>query len=244
MSGLIFSLFTPVFMCFILTIVTVLGLFYFEFRLQSMKQEMYGVLSNEMRQIHSLIKNHYLTSSLLNTGPKEGHMNSLIEVSDVDEDEDETVSDEDESVSIGDDETVETVETVDDDKSVETVEENIKVLKMPNTDMELTELDDFESFGKVEERDVKDAEAKEVEVDKVELDNKFLVQEMDDNEFFPSLMAFSKELKKEKSEKPEYKKMSINKLREIAQEKGVQNVAHVKKPELIKILELDIDAVK
>jgi lipopolysaccharide export LptBFGC system permease protein LptF len=162
--------------------------------------------------------------------------NDLIDVSDNDE-EDEDEEEEDEEEEDGDDDENEDDDEEDEDEEDEDEEndnDNDDVLDVINLSLENENLDNDE---------IEDLGSNELKLTKtIHLENPLVEQEiMNLNDKHEELLGddltFLKNISEEDDSKTDYKKMSVNKLRDIVVTKGLsQDSSRLKKNELLKLL--------
>jgi len=232
-----------------LLLVGIVGLFFTQ-RLQEQNHKinsMVGLVSTMAEEVNylrgRLIQIGGMTASTVDSGVQnyslfESDPNKLIEVSDGEEDEDEddegensSESDDNDSESDSDDDDSETNGDVDADNSANIKVINIHESSLPETFASETfaeELNDIESDSESDDSKSESSES----INLVEIDSSNDLETLnislgnsDDKHINVDLSI------------TDYKKLSLNKLRSLVQEKGLSDdVNKLKKPELIKLL--------
>jgi hypothetical protein len=211
---------------------------------------MIGLISTMAEEVHffrsklnNLQKNNIndlnTTDKIIQISNSEGK-NDLIDVSDNDDEEEEEDEEEDEEEEEEDeDDDEEDDDEEDDDEEDDDEEQEIdnNQLDVINLSLENENLDndEIEDLGLIENDDFKFT--KTIHLDKPLLEQELMNLNDKNEEFIEEDLSFLKNISEDDDSKTDYKKMSVNKLRDIVVNKGlIHDASRLKKNEILKLL--------
>lgn len=271
------EIFNPTFIIFlgILLLVVALLVVYFESKMREQNHKIASMLSlvsslaeelngvkfglNHLSMTGGTIYTDFSQTKHLGQTDSKNVVNSLIAVSDDDEDEDDESIDEDDDVSINDENDEDSVDDDSDSSDEESVSmEGINIIESNNVKVFKLNISETQDLNAVEEEylhDIEEFNEQETDVQSLSsIHTKLHVNKTDTNEVVdlhfvtedsqeePAEIS-QNEFKtininlEEHSEFLDYKKLPLNKLRNIASEKGIQvDSSKLKKNEILKLL--------